>query len=404
MPTKLPDGTLFNPFKLSESHLAAYEKRRQEEAAAEGLVYILDWSGAGRGTGGEYWVKAVPGRSPDDYTSDNLHRPGNRPASITYTDTGCIEFSYAVDGKAEGARTDGGPTSWAIDERGKVVSQEWEKGARTDGGPNKIWEAGGVQMAWQISLQKGSDIEIPKVSPALLSMPEAERKAYLKKQRGYLDEEDLSAHERMTWESVKQAHGGVWWQPQVRETETVGDDGSLVKRTHEARDYSRLAAHVAGRDLASFGWHPHRENGPAVETFHNGKPYERLWYVAGIANRKGGPAVERVYEDGRKREFFIRDGVQYNPDGAAYVEKDASGKVVAESAFDETGKRVKATGPLAEVKRALVEEVKADLAREKPTFATDAAVKTGARAAYEAAQAKPAPVKAGKKTKGDEAR
>jgi hypothetical protein len=41
---------------------------------------------------------------------------------------------------------------------------------------------------------------------------------------------------------------------------------------------------------------------------------------------------------------------------------------------------------------------------EKPTFATEKPVKTSARAAYEAAQAKPASVKTGKKVKSDEAR
>jgi hypothetical protein len=58
---------------------------------------------------------------------------------------------------------------------------------------------------------------------------------------------------------------------------------------------------------------------------------------------------------------------------------------------------------LSEVEDAMISAYQSPV-QTKPTYSMKKPVKTGARAAYEAAQAKPAPVKTGERAKGDEAR
>lgn len=193
---------IINPLTLSPEARQANEEREQHEAQAEGLLYIEQEY---EGTVSQYWVKYQPGRPIEDYTGEDFHRPGNRPALIEHNPSSTI-FEYWVDGAKEGARTDGGPTLHSINARGQVGYQKWP-GPRADGGPVEIYtlDDGTPKTIWQGT---------PKPTGKLAST-----KAEAKESLGNIEEHELTAHQRLRWEVLKSKQGGVFWRPDTESTE-----------------------------------------------------------------------------------------------------------------------------------------------------------------------------------------
>lgn len=191
-----------NLLKLSADARQANAEREQKQARREGLFYIEQETG---GAVFQFWVRHIPNKPIEEYTPEDFHRPGNRPAIVKHLPLSTA-FEYFVDGSEKQARTDGGPTRCTFNARGEVENQSWP-GPRADGGPAEIYSlSGGLPKAiWQ-----GTPTLIDKLPDT-----KAEAKAAL----GYIEEHELSAHARLRWEALKAKQGGVFWRPTTEQPE-----------------------------------------------------------------------------------------------------------------------------------------------------------------------------------------
>jgi hypothetical protein len=192
-----------NLLKLSADARQANAEREQKQARREGLFYIEQETG---GAVFQFWVRHIPNKPIEEYTPEDFHRPGNRPAIVKHLPLSTA-FEYFVDGSEMQARTDGGPTRCTFDEHGNPDSQEWSN-PRADGGPQKIF------------IRRGDDHPTPvwMGTPTLMDkLPDT--KAEAKTALGYIEEHELSAHARLRWEALKAKQGGVFWRPTTEQPE-----------------------------------------------------------------------------------------------------------------------------------------------------------------------------------------